>query len=1528
MINSTSLFNAPNQVIVSVLFCIVAFISTAQPVSTFIKNYESNPEALISNSGTLFSSVCPGKRANKLIADLSDGSFIVTYNGKITSSSADENLLIIMRIDAAGNVLWERSQAEFSIGSGIHVRPTCLTIKDDLIYIAGEGIESPTFNSDTYVVKLNATGTIMNNVMYSAYDPQSSGVNYVEVPKDILIDDNNDIFISGLAKDFSQSHIYLLKLDNNLDFISQNIYTDGATSGTSLIQNDFEKLTMCEIRANNELYIFFYAGNYTPWADGMGILKIDNNSLTLIGNNVISEGAGSSFIIPQKAFYDDVTNRFKIITKDAAGFPGFLQLNPALLPVGELDLYPISANISGDNVFNTPVCHISAFRVESGAHQGYYICGNVEYEDNTGWPSNATDIKYFAKLDSDGNIQWINGVSALGAPVFYDDYNNIVVTDHGIYSVNQSNTNSQALTLVKTNFDGEMLGNCRNYDLTYDEAFIDVYLAYEYASGTPIDSDDLEITTDDPITISRSDYCGCEPYTVIITPSQSGMICANNFPISLTASVLPQLGTAMPAPSYSWSSPSGSFLIDFANPSNIMVNSAGTYTVTATTDDGCTSTATYTVQQSLPLYMDPIQMLGNTCDGIILIGDNNPLFSNYCWYEQSDPSTCLGTNINFSPNLSGTYCFQAEDGNNCPSTRCITVQVSPPLDVYAITPVVELCVGESLNMVNFNISSSVFEFPLFSPSTGGSLDFSGLIGVPCGIDLNLIYGWPPMISSIDFVASPCNIGTNTLSYTFTNQFGCSNSASMEIIVNDIPNGEIDPIDDINLCNNGEPIMITYQCNAGPGGISEIVVNDPSGISIGAPIFDPSTGIFDPSLAGPGEFTVVLDCINDCGIHTDVQTFTIFEGLSWHQTTKWSENREIVNDVITDNNGNVYVTGNKMGSTWLHGGINNDIELSGMSAINSNTAGAFVAKYDRCGNLLWGADIFGADLLTSNSIVVDEINEIVFITGNIQRTSTPGGHNFESATGAGATTPAITAMNIPSWVSANYPASLAGEFEHGYVAAYSMDDGAVQSTDMILGEKASFITNSPAYNPDNYRTDCRAITINESNGETFIGGMRTVILGAQERFGYFVSKYNPYNPTIFPIGFNDWVWQQQNDQPRYNRINDMDFRETSNTLHLIGEMNKKLNYCIDFSTNSNALLLSGKRDAFIGNFRDFGSFSQSVFEWRSAGVIAKNRITGKGVAVDDNSGWVYYTGSYKQKNMANPFDFNSDPFNLVSNPWATPATELPGDPNFFRSYHIGIDYVNETAWCDFGFSQPLTPNTPNSNVFGTDVSFSNEQVYFCGDTDGDYTKFSNGDPTTPGATSIDISSTNPSPLANNVYVFQTNSDDGSFGWINLMEGGPGSIHNSKAITCDNDGHSFVVGEYQMDLDVVFGTPASGPLNSSAAINAFNGFIVRGQNSSGELRNNADNSESILEDDSYILKIYPNPVNEMLYIDFEEPQDRQYFELIITNNFGQIVIKKQVLGIGRHQIDMSNMNSGMYHINMSSNDVNQNFKLIKQ
>ncbi|HYG49618.1 MAG TPA: hypothetical protein VD905_01895, partial [Flavobacteriales bacterium] len=104
---------------------------------------------------------------------------------------------------------------------------------------------------------------------------------------------------------------------------------------------------------------------------------------------------------------------------------------------------------------------------------------------------------------------------------------------------------------------------------------------------------------------------------------------------------------------------------------------------------------------------------------------------------------------------------------------------------------------------------------------------------------------------------------------------------------------------------------------------------------------------------------------------------------WHNTTKNTQFAEIYNDVITDQQGNVYVVGTFTKSTTLEGGDNPDVTInSGLSStLETNT---FVAKYNQCGNLVWASN--STDFLgnTGNGIALDENAGMVYITGNFNQ----------------------------------------------------------------------------------------------------------------------------------------------------------------------------------------------------------------------------------------------------------------------------------------------------------------------------------------------------------------------------------------------------------------------------------------------------------------------------------------------------------------------------------------------------------------
>ena len=83
-------------------------------------------------------------------------------------------------------------------------------------------------------------------------------------------------------------------------------------------------------------------------------------------------------------------------------------------------------------------------------------------------------------------------------------------------------------------------------------------------------------------------------------------------------------------------------------------------------------------------------------------------------------------------------------------------------------------------------------------------------------------------------------------------------------------------------------------------------------------------------------------------------------------------------------------------------------------------------------------------------------------------------------------------------------------------------------------------------------------------------------------------------------------------------------------------------------------------------------------------------------------------------------------------------------------------------------------------------------------------------------------------------------------------------------------------------------------------------------------------SVLEPDYESIDFYPNPVLNMLTLQL--PEGFQGAEASIFDITGKLIVNK-TLYLPQEKIDMSNFNSGMYFLNLQSNDSNHTYKLIK-
>ena len=78
------------------------------------------------------------------------------------------------------------------------------------------------------------------------------------------------------------------------------------------------------------------------------------------------------------------------------------------------------------------------------------------------------------------------------------------------------------------------------------------------------------------------------------------------------------------------------------------------------------------------------------------------------------------------------------------------------------------------------------------------------------------------------------------------------------------------------------------------------------------------------------------------------------------------------------------------------------------------------------------------------------------------------------------------------------------------------------------------------------------------------------------------------------------------------------------------------------------------------------------------------------------------------------------------------------------------------------------------------------------------------------------------------------------------------------------------------------------------------------------------------DRVMLKVYPNPTMENLYVDASHRMDK----LILYNSFGQIVFKNLDVKSDYHQLDMQNLSSGIYILRAVFGEKEQTMKIVKK
>jgi len=261
---------------------------------------------------------------------------------------------------------------------------------------------------------------------------------------------------------------------------------------------------------------------------------------------------------------------------------------------------------------------------------------------------------------------------------------------------------------------------------------------------------------------------------------------------------------------YNWSNSSTS--------QSITVNTADTYSVTVTDNNGCTAedAATLSVDAMPDATIDPVADLcedegpvtltaatgGGTWDGLGITGDS------------------------FDPGTAGpgdhTVTYEVTNGE-CTASDNISIHVDAIPDI-TIDPVDALCVDDS-------------PVTLSATPTGGTWNGTG-------------------VSGDQFDPSVAGIGTHTITYEVSDG-ACTSSDNIDITVSDYYDATIDAIAD--LCESDAAITLTAA--------------DAGGTWSGNGITDANAGTFDPAVAGPGDHTITYEISGSCG-DSDTETIHV------------------------------------------------------------------------------------------------------------------------------------------------------------------------------------------------------------------------------------------------------------------------------------------------------------------------------------------------------------------------------------------------------------------------------------------------------------------------------------------------------------------------------------------------------------------------------------------------------------------------------------------------------------------------------
>ncbi|MFC2109779.1 T9SS type B sorting domain-containing protein [Bacteroidota bacterium] len=364
-----------------------------------------------------------------------------------------------------------------------------------------------------------------------------------------------------------------------------------------------------------------------------------------------------------------------------------------------------------------------------------------------------------------------------------------------------------------------------------------------------------------------------EAPTIIITPINPVCIDATPFQIDAT----PIGGTF---------TGNGVSLTGLFTPSDALLGT-NTITYTFTNANGCTETKTTNIT------VNPLP--------IVTLNPQNPLCVETLETQLSGTpvgGTFSGNGVSstgiFNPQTAGqgthTITYEYTDGNSCVNSDTIDIIVNQSV-AATINPQADLCIDAPEIQLIANPTGGVFSGTgvnssgLFNPSVALAgthtifYDYTDTDGCQANTSIDILVNPLPIINfpsipdlcidatAVQLIATPiggnfsgtgvtstgvftpssANTGTHTITYNYTDANGCSNSETLNIVVNPLPIVNISP--QTELCIDANTTQLTASPNGG--------VFSGTGVS--------TTGEFNPRIAGTGShlITYTYKDVNGC-----------------------------------------------------------------------------------------------------------------------------------------------------------------------------------------------------------------------------------------------------------------------------------------------------------------------------------------------------------------------------------------------------------------------------------------------------------------------------------------------------------------------------------------------------------------------------------------------------------------------------------------------------------------------------------------